>query len=253
MLFGLVACKENETPPVLNEKPPYTVTFNTAGGSAVDPKNVEVVLYAPTSIKENHILEGWYFDSNKTIPAEFPLSVDSDFTLYAKWKESLRSMQNRFSAYIEAEGNAIEKRTTSGNFSYEYKVEAIGKFIYYTWKRIYTDSTDSTYKTTYSFNIRFDFGDFTTAEGSVIFNHQQSSGICTSTYVFYSAKKEGSVYLLNLHETNFYNSTSYNYEPKKIEQDIQATLFSALTDIQTATVAAGIGLFNYILDYNYVY
>ena len=50
MIFGLSACKDNEnenTP----EPYPYTVTFNTNGGSAVNSKNMDVILYSPTTIK----------------------------------------------------------------------------------------------------------------------------------------------------------------------------------------------------------
>lgn len=246
LMLSLTACGKVETPKV-TEGYPYTVSFNTAGGTKVDPKNVNVVMYSPTSIKENYVLEGWYFDKNKTIPVEFPLSVDSNFTIYAKWKETLYSLQSRFSDYMNTVGNKIEKNYTEGSFSFEYTVETIGKHITYSWKRTYTDSSDSTYNDTYSYAIRFEFGDFSTAEGTVTFRHQDQAGLCISSSYFYSARIEGNTYLLNLNDISLYNSSLVDYTTSTIERNMQATLLGALNDIRGIN---HLDFYNAILDYN---
>ena len=122
MIFGLSACKDNEnenTP----EPYPYTVTFNTNGGSAVNSKNMDVILYSPTTIKQDYVFQGWFFDEKFTAPVSFPLSVDSNFTVYAKWKETLRSMQNRFAEFMKENDYVIEKELPKDelNFSHSYK------------------------------------------------------------------------------------------------------------------------------------
>ncbi|MDR2394597.1 MAG: InlB B-repeat-containing protein [Treponema sp.] len=66
-----------------------TVTFNTDGGSAIEPltlkKNANPYLenYRPT--KKDHVFDGWYTDEALTTPASTSLTVSSDITLYAKW------------------------------------------------------------------------------------------------------------------------------------------------------------------------
>jgi len=252
MLFSLTACNNDEsgeTPPATY---PYTVTFNTNGGSAVESKNTDVILYSPTSIKENYILEGWYFDSQKTVPAEFPLSVDSNFTLYAKWKETLESMIKRFKDYMSSVDGIVEKEYVSGSFSYNYEVSTIGKFITYRWEQKYTSSTDSSYTETYNYSIHFEFGDFTTAEGGVTYNFKNGTNMCTASSKFYSAKMEGNTWLLNLTNTSLHNTTSMNYTVGDIEVKIQGTLLGALNDIRTIGLGT-VNFTNYILDYNYSY
>ena len=250
MLFGLTACNNDdsgETPPVIY---PYTVTFNTNGGSAVESKNTDVIMYSPTSIKENYILEGWYFDSQRTVPAQFPLSVDSNFTLYAKWKETFESMRKRFIDYMDTVDNKVEKNYIDGNFSFEFKLTNIGKYITFSWKRVYTDSTDSNYNSTYNFSMNFEFGDFTTVNGTVSFIHNDNAGICSAGFNCYSSKLEGNTHVLNLHNTLMFNSSSTNYNTAWIEKDIQAALVGALADVKSAV---GFEFYSYILDYNYVY
>ena len=248
ILFNLTACNKGGTSDVTPTDFPYTVTFYTGGGSPVEPKNTDVILHSPTSIKENYVLEGWYFDSEKTIPAQFPLSVDSSFSLYAKWKQTLQSMTKDFVEYMQTKGNNIEKQYQEGGFAFNYEVSTIGKFITYTWKRTYTDSSNSSYNNTYSYSIRFEFGDFTTAEGSVSFiHHDGQGGTCISSSNFYSARIEGNTWLLNLNNTslNTYNTSFSDYTVADIEEDMQSTLLGALNDIRT--------IHSRILDYNYSY
>jgi uncharacterized repeat protein (TIGR02543 family)/LPXTG-motif cell wall-anchored protein len=71
----------------------YTVTFDSKGGSAVDPitgitPGATVTLPADPT-KENNTFEGWYTD-DETFENEFTedTPVNSNLTVYAKWTES---------------------------------------------------------------------------------------------------------------------------------------------------------------------
>ena len=252
VLLSTVACQDIDTNQ--QESYPHTVSFQTQGGTAVDPKNTDVIIYSPTTIKQNYEFIGWYFDEDRTIPVQFPLSVDTSMTLYAKWKETLNSMRSWFTDIINENGGFIEKTYTSGSFSVSYTIKTIGKYIMCEWDRVYTSSTDNSFMSTYSYKLSFEFGDFTTANGTV--NFCQTTGnesYCLAIYNFYSARVEGDTFLLNLNNTGFHDTTVLNFQSSKIEVDIQDTLLGFLNDIRSVAVEASPSLSMYILDYNYIY
>ena len=66
----------------------YTVTFDSAGGSAVTAQTIEAGQKAtkpadPT--KANYAFAGWYSDSGLTQAFDFNTPISTDITLYAKW------------------------------------------------------------------------------------------------------------------------------------------------------------------------
>ena len=67
----------------------YTVTFETSGGSAVDPVTVDTgstVTKPADPTKSGHNFGGWYKDSTLQTPWNFANdTVTADTTLYAKW------------------------------------------------------------------------------------------------------------------------------------------------------------------------
>jgi len=67
----------------------YTVTFDTNGGSAVDPVTVDAgstVSKPADPMKSGHNFGGWYKDSTLQTPWNFANgTVTADTTLYAKW------------------------------------------------------------------------------------------------------------------------------------------------------------------------
>lgn len=63
----------------------YTVTFHSNGGSFVAAKETDELQTAPSTNRSGYLFEGWYMDNTLTVPAKFPLTVDKDMTLYAKW------------------------------------------------------------------------------------------------------------------------------------------------------------------------
>ena len=67
----------------------YTVTFDTDGGSEIDPLTVEsgaTITRPADPTKEDSTFNGWYKDSAKTEAWDFVSdTVTEDITLYAKW------------------------------------------------------------------------------------------------------------------------------------------------------------------------
>lgn len=67
---------------------PYTITFDTDGGSAVSAvtQGNGTQLQEPVApVKENFTFGGWYADEARTLPVEWPHTITEDATFYAKW------------------------------------------------------------------------------------------------------------------------------------------------------------------------
>lgn len=66
----------------------YTITFDTRGGSTINPVSVRKgnLLDRPEDpTKDNYAFGGWYTDNALTNEYDFSRPVNSSFTLYAKW------------------------------------------------------------------------------------------------------------------------------------------------------------------------
>ena len=81
LLWGGVSCNMNPTAPS-----EHTVTFDTAGGSEIDPVKVKdgETVSIPETAKEGYDFVSWY---NGDVEYDFSSAVTSDITLTAKWKE----------------------------------------------------------------------------------------------------------------------------------------------------------------------
>lgn len=64
----------------------YTVTFETNGGTPVEPITTDILSQQPQTSKEKFHFDGWFFDSDLTQQVVFPLTVTKDLTLFAKWE-----------------------------------------------------------------------------------------------------------------------------------------------------------------------
>nr|MDE6656118.1 InlB B-repeat-containing protein [Anaeroplasmataceae bacterium] len=77
--IGLVACGSKT----------YTVTFESNGGTKVNPITDKEIQYEPLTQKENYTFEGWFieedFSSERIV---FPYVVKANAIFYAKWKEN---------------------------------------------------------------------------------------------------------------------------------------------------------------------
>ena len=66
----------------------YTVEFITNGGTYIPSQEIKVGKYlksVPETTKDGYLFEGWYFDPTFTQGATFPIQMDKDITIYAKW------------------------------------------------------------------------------------------------------------------------------------------------------------------------
>lgn len=65
----------------------YTVTFETNGGSAINPVSCYFIKTSPETTKADKTLGGWYLDSECTEEKKvtFPFYPTEDVTLFAKW------------------------------------------------------------------------------------------------------------------------------------------------------------------------
>ena len=70
----------------------YTVTFNTNGGSTVNPQTIaagEHVTKPADPTKDGFTFDGWYKDAGLTKPFDFVNeTINADTTIYAKWTQN---------------------------------------------------------------------------------------------------------------------------------------------------------------------
>ena len=100
------------------QAPIYTVTFETNGGSLIDPIHVEkhqALGNIPETVKENDEFLGWYTDPGLTHKYVESLQIVKDITLYAKWKNT-----NVYTYYVVAvtrdkDGNETELDRSEGS------------------------------------------------------------------------------------------------------------------------------------------
>ena len=72
----------------------YTVTFETSGGSAVDPVTIDAgstVSKPADPMKSGHNFGGWYTENTYENPYDFHAAVTGSLTLYAKWNSIVYS------------------------------------------------------------------------------------------------------------------------------------------------------------------
>ena len=94
----LIACQDevpivdtNPTEPTETISiPTYTITYETLGGTIIDPVSVEensLVSMPSNPTKEGYNFGGWYQDMTFTTLFDFNTSITTDLILYAKWNE----------------------------------------------------------------------------------------------------------------------------------------------------------------------
>ena len=94
-----------------------TVSFNTHGGTEIEPIKTKVLNYEPQTAKENYVFDGWYLDSAYNTPAAFPLEIKYDTVLHAKWlviKEKATCKDASLKLDTSFENTAIYKITPNG-------------------------------------------------------------------------------------------------------------------------------------------
>ena len=86
----------------------FKVIFNTNGGSSLSNRTTRQITKSPVTKRENYRFDGWYYDKNFRTPVVFPLSVERNMTLYAKW------VQTHFDITFNTNGGtSINPQTTN--------------------------------------------------------------------------------------------------------------------------------------------
>ncbi len=108
LLFSFVACNESASEPI-SQTETCTVSYRDAGMSDQKVEKGTVLQQPADPQKENHIFGGWYLDAAFTTQATFPITVNANTSLYA-----------RFYTYQTAFENAREKTIGQSISGYEY-------------------------------------------------------------------------------------------------------------------------------------
>lgn len=117
--LALVSCKPDEEP--IPEQTTYTVTFETNGGSAIDPVIVAegTVLEKPNDPQlAGSEFVGWYADSTFKTPFYFDLNsakITQNVTLYARWEVPMAAMEYVIDFNTGVEGLSYESVKTVNN------------------------------------------------------------------------------------------------------------------------------------------
>ncbi|MCM1306325.1 MAG: InlB B-repeat-containing protein [Bacteroides sp.] len=114
-VFCLVACGDGDNTPPKQE--PFTVTFETNGGSAIEPiycteaKSLENILGDKTTVKEGKKFVGWFKDEALQNEADLEVVIKVDKTFYAKWRD-LTDDEVLENAILNAFDNAVAVKDT---------------------------------------------------------------------------------------------------------------------------------------------
>ncbi len=86
----------------------YTVSFETDGGSVINPIEVKygTAIAELIPIKANYTFLGWYTDAEFTQAYDFATEIKEDITLYAKWKKDSYTV-----SFNSNGGTAVESQT----------------------------------------------------------------------------------------------------------------------------------------------
>lgn len=94
----------------------YTVYFDANEGSSVAPQKTGKLEKAPETSKESHIFCGWFLDKEFKNPVIYPMRVDKDMTLYAKWSKDTEQVKV---------DDAVIKFATDNAYSYKAEYDII--------------------------------------------------------------------------------------------------------------------------------
>lgn len=89
--------REYITTPTTPAVKTYTVTFDTRGGSEIESQTVEegkTVEFPPDPVREGFAFVGWYQAPGYSTTYNFASKVYSDVTLYAKWYDTVNTVDS---------------------------------------------------------------------------------------------------------------------------------------------------------------
>jgi len=101
---------------------PYTVTFNTNGGTKIESIKTTKIEESPVTKRTNYIFDGWYLDNQFINLVIFPLKVENDITLYAKWVKSFDQIRCKNSEieFLDSDySSSLSYNITPNQFNYD--------------------------------------------------------------------------------------------------------------------------------------
>lgn len=120
MIMSLVACASSETGKEKDKK--FNVHYEVNGGSSIVDTKTDKITSAPNPSKAGNVFGGWYLDSAFSTPAEFPMELEEDVTLYAKWlcmsyTDTLKDQSLKFGALSKKA--TVAKDISPDQFKYD--------------------------------------------------------------------------------------------------------------------------------------
>ena len=82
-LLAFVACDGESIMPEKEKN--YTLHFEMNGADPIEDMKTRRLESAPVVSREGYVFDGWYTDDTFATPAQFPMDLTNDITLYAKW------------------------------------------------------------------------------------------------------------------------------------------------------------------------
>jgi len=243
-IFIFAACGDDES--TTESMPEYnTVTFITNGGTSIADKSCDVIEVSPTTIREYYNFQGWYYDSLFTRAVVFPLSVDNDMTLYAKWEKTKEKLISDCMLYIDnsvdgklvsQEDNSVENLVDVANTT----VTHIGNTFCFGWERGYGSLSEynNLYISEYDLDITFEYGNLESATGYFSYSYEFYSSDNTlwsglnASFRIVSIQKTGDTYLLNGYFSSFNIVKNCDFTEDYVESSLQTNLTLALYDFQ---------------------
>ncbi len=131
LTFVLTACGDpGETTPPEDEPETYTLTFETDGGTPIDPitftgsKRLKTLLDGKTTEKEDKVFDGWYDDASFGNEVASDSFISGDIKLYVKWRDytdaevlEVAVKNTRKNAVAAHDTGAVRLNITSSGYS----------------------------------------------------------------------------------------------------------------------------------------
>jgi uncharacterized repeat protein (TIGR02543 family) len=111
--------------------PPSDVTFDSQGGTLVDPQNTASVTSAPDTTRDGYSFMGWFVSQTGGVAIEFPYLVSSAITLYAQWEFAWPNVGCSESGSFLVTDNVVTGNTNcAGEAVIPDGVTSIGKYAF---------------------------------------------------------------------------------------------------------------------------
>ena len=131
----------------------YRIEFVTNGGTELSALEVSELTEAPVSEREGYIFCGWYLDSALEQAVSYPLKVNTNMTLYARWIKSSYSLALEDASVQFSPSNEYSYKAEYAIDPKELDLQALSELGYYV-------KIDVSYDVYYEkdYDVAFDIG-----------------------------------------------------------------------------------------------